>query len=199
MSIAANKCSFTIYSRKIPKMLTNGEFKLEIYGKPIPINHSPRYLGVLIDNHLNLNNHIKNLSEKCLKKLSVLKCLSYKNWALCTNQQLTVYKCLIRSTMEYAPIITLSSEPSVEKLSGIQYQALKIISKERGQVSNTFLHDLFSIQTFDQRLHELSSKYVENAIKRKNPLISDLLNHPFFNANSERSPFNIIGFNDQIT
>jgi len=79
MSIAANKCSFTIYSRKIPKILTNGEFKLEIYGQPIPINHSPRYLGVLIDNHLNLNNHIKNLSEKCLKKLNVLKCLSYKN------------------------------------------------------------------------------------------------------------------------
>jgi hypothetical protein len=63
MSIAANKVSFTIYSRKIPKMLTNGEFKLEIYGQPIPINHSPRYLGVLIDSHLNLNNHIKNLSE----------------------------------------------------------------------------------------------------------------------------------------
>jgi len=41
--------------------------------------------------------------------------------------------------MEYAPIITLSSETSVEKLSGIQYQALKIISKERGQLSNTFL------------------------------------------------------------
>ena len=70
---------------------------------------------MLIDNHLNLNNHIKKLSEKCLKKLNVLKC--YKNWALCTNQQLT------------------------EKLSGIQYQTLKIISKERGQVSNTFLHD----------------------------------------------------------
>ena len=92
------------------------------------------YLGVLIDNRLNLNNHIKKLSEKCLKKLNVLKCLSYKNWALCTNQQLT------------------------EKLSDIQYQTLKIISKERGQVSNTFLHDFFSIQTFDQRLHELSSK-----------------------------------------
>ncbi len=30
MSIAANKCSFTIYSRKIPKILTNGEFKLYI-------------------------------------------------------------------------------------------------------------------------------------------------------------------------
>ena len=101
--------------------------------------------------------------------------------------------------MEYAPIITLSSETSVEKLSGIQYQALKIISKERGQVSNTFLHDLFSIQTFDQRLHELSSKYLENAFKRKNPLISDLLNHPFFNSNLERSSFNLIGFNDQIT
>jgi hypothetical protein len=67
--------------------------------------------------------------------------------------------------MEYDPIITLSSETSVEKLSGIQYQALKIIS--RGQVSNTFLHDLFSIQTFNQRLHELSSKYVGKHTKHK--------------------------------
>jgi hypothetical protein len=48
-------------------------------------------------------------------------------------------------------------------------------------------------------IHELSSKYVENAFKRKNPLIGDLLNHPFFNSNLKRSPFNLIGFNDQIT
>ena len=47
--------------------------------------------------------------------------------------------------MEYAPIIALSSETSVEKLSGIQYQALKIISKERDQVSNTFFHDLYLV------------------------------------------------------
>jgi len=95
MSISANKCSFTIYSRKIPKILT----KLEIYGQPIPINHSPRYLGVLIDNHLNL----------------------------CSNNYF-----IIRNY-------------SVEKLSGIQYQALKIISKERDQVSNTFFHDLYLV------------------------------------------------------
>jgi hypothetical protein len=67
MSIAANKCSFTIYSKITPKMLTNGEFKLEIYGQPIPINHSPRYLGVLIDNKLNLNNHVENFKEKCIR------------------------------------------------------------------------------------------------------------------------------------
>ena len=50
-------------------MLTNGEFKLEIYGQPIPINHSPRYLGVLIDNHLNLNNKIKCFEMLKLQKL----------------------------------------------------------------------------------------------------------------------------------
>jgi len=33
--------------------------------------------------------------------------------------------------MEYAQIITLSSETSVEKLSGIQYQALNIISRKK--------------------------------------------------------------------
>jgi len=87
----------------------------------------------------------------------------------------------------------------VNKLSGIQYQALKIISKERGPVSNTYLHDLYGIETFDLRLHDLSSKYIENAFKRQNPLISDLLNNPFFTSKFLRSPFNLIGFIDQIT
>ena len=127
----------------------------------------------------------------------IAKCLSYKNWSLCTNQQLTVYKCLIRATMEYAPIIT--SDYNVNKLSGIQCQALKIISKERGPVSNTYLHDLYGIEKFDLRLLDLSSKYIENAFKRQNPLICDLLNNPFFTSKFVRSPFNLIGFIDQIT
>ncbi len=101
--------------------------------------------------------------------------------------------------MEYAPIITLTSEYNVNKLSGIQYQALKIISKERGPVSNTYLHDLHGIETFYLRLHDLSSKYIENAFKRQNPLICDLLNNPFFTSKFVRSPFNLIGFIDQIT
>jgi hypothetical protein len=32
-TMAANKCSFTIYSKQIPKELTNGEFKLYLYGQ----------------------------------------------------------------------------------------------------------------------------------------------------------------------
>jgi hypothetical protein len=81
MSIAANQSSITIYSKQIPKELKNGEFKLFINNKEIPINHEPTYLGVILDNKLNLNKHTDKIRNKCLKLNNILKCLSFKSWS----------------------------------------------------------------------------------------------------------------------
>ena len=120
MSIAANKCSVTIYSKQIPKELKNGEFKLVINNKEIPINHEPTYSGVILDNKLNLLNKIRN---KCLKLSNILKCLSFKSWSLNYKSKINVYKCY----MEYAVPITIKSNHFITRLNGVQYQALKII------------------------------------------------------------------------
>ena len=194
MSIAANKCSVTIYSKQIPKELKNGEFKLVINNKEIPINHEPTYLGVILDNKLNLNKHTDKIRNKCLKLNNILKCLSFKSWSLNYKSKINVYKCLIRSNMEYAAPITITSNHFITRLHGVQYQALKIVLNEKSKCSSKFLHDYSQLPTIDSRLHELSSKYLENAIINKNPLILEAIDSLQYPKGRKMSPLDAIGF-----
>ena len=144
LEIAANKCSFNIYCKKTPRDIKNGKFSLKIYDELIPNEIHPKYLGLTLDKKLNLNNHVEQIRKKCIRNLNILKCLSYKNWSLADDSQLNVYKCLIRSQMEYAAPLILMSQYNINRLSGVQYQALKIISKEKRHVSNKFCSEICS-------------------------------------------------------
>ena len=155
MSIAANKCSVTIYSKQIPKELKNGEFKLVINNK---------------------------------------ESLSFKSWSLNYKSKINVYKCLIRSNMEYAAPITITSNHFITRLHGVQYQALKIVLNEKNKCSSKFLHDYSQLPTIDSRLHELSSKYLENAIINKNPLILEAIDSLQYPKGRKMSPLDAIGF-----
>ena len=82
-----------------------------------------------------------SIRTRGIEKLNVLRSLSYKNWSLGASQQFTVYKSLIRSCLEYAAPVTIVNQQNIERLSGVQYRALKIIAKERGNnCSSQFLH-----------------------------------------------------------
>ena len=76
--------------------------------------------------------------------------------------------------MEYAPAVILKSDFNLKRLSGIQYQALKIIYKEPYLSSSTTLHSISKIQPFKERIYELSIKYLERQINNNNPLITKL-------------------------
>lgn len=193
MNIAGKKCSFTIYSKgKIPTNLTNNKFVLKIFNEAIPIDHNPKYLGITLDRKLNFNVHVESIRSKCLKDLNILKCLSYKKWSLDVNQQLVVYKCLIRSKMEYAPQLLRMTEKNINRLHGVQYQALKIIYKEKYDSSSRFLHDLSQIETMGTRLANLSDKYIERATLNGNELILSLMNEITFSA-FEKTPLEMLG------
>ena len=142
-----------------------------------------------LDRTVNLSKHIETIRTRGIEKLNVLRSLSYKNWSLGASQQLTVYKSLIRSCLEYAAPVTIVNQQNIERLSGVQYRALKIIAKERGNnCSSQFLHDLFQIQTLDARLHELAKNYFESAILNKNPAIIELMNNITHSSGRKLNP-----------
>ena len=194
LSIAANKCSFTIYATRIPKELNNGTFKLMINGSEIPINHEPRYLGVILDRNLNMNTHTDTIRTKCIKALNILKCLTYKTWSMKEENQIRIYKSLIRSKLEYAAPVMIMSINNIQRLSGIQYQALKIIYKEKIECSNQYLHDLSQIQRIEDRLFQLSSNYLQKAITESNPLIIQLISEITYSSGTTKTPIESIGF-----
>ncbi len=126
--MAAHKFSFSVYLGNV--LIRDNTLQLIImYSEPISMDVNPKYSGVFLDKRLTFNHHTNVVRQKCIKLLKILKCLAYKNWSLSTDEQLTVYKLLIRSCMDYAAPLTLLSNANIRLLQGVQYQALRIIFK----------------------------------------------------------------------
>ena len=79
--------------------------------------------------------------------------------------------------MKYAASITIINETNIAKFNGVQYRALKIIAKDYSlNCSSQYLHDLFQIETMNERLHELARNYFESAILNNSQLKIEMLN-----------------------
>jgi len=174
LSIAPNKCSYTIYCGKVPILFKNSLGTLKIFSENIPVDHNPKYLGVKLDRKLSFAHHKGIVRQKCLKMQNVLKCLAYKNWALDKKQQIVIYKTLIRSCMEYVPTVVLESENNVKLLQGVQYQALRIILKEPLRASSTEMHTKANLETISTRLNKLNDNYWDKCRRNGNELIEKL-------------------------
>ncbi len=175
MQIAPQKCSYTIYFGNVPICISSGNKSLQIFSEKIPIDNNPKYLGVTLDRKLNFCKHTKQVKTKCMKLLNILKCLAYKDWTLDPKQQLTVYKTLIRSCMEYAPSLILRTKSNIDNLKAVQYHALRTIFKAPLRTSSTELHKKANLETVETRLNKLNKNYMENCKNSQNDLIN-LLN-----------------------
>jgi hypothetical protein len=195
MKVAPHKCSYSSYLGKVPINIADRSLSLIMFNERIPIDNNPRYLGVTLDHKLKFKEHTKNIHQKCTRLLNILRNLTNKKWALDTNQQLTVYKALIRSCMEYAAPLLQSNKDNIKKLNGIQYRALKIIFKAPLGASSTELHTKGNIEKVKERLAKLSNNYARKTLKTGNELLSDLIQNHEHNPNrkqGKRTPLDII-------
>ena len=174
LKIAPHKCSYNIYRGNVPNLNLLPNRSLTIFSEKIPTEKYPKYLGVTMDKSLSYCYHTSQIKAKCNKLLDVLKCLANKSWALDTDQQLVIYKTLIRSCMEYAPTVILQSKNNVEMLQIIQNKALRIIYKEPPRSSSEPLHRRANLETMEVRLKSLDEKYWASCKDSKNELIGTL-------------------------
>jgi len=77
--------------------------------------------------------------------------------------------------MEYAAPLTILSNANIKLLQGVQHQALRIIFKAPLIASSAELHAKANIQTMQERILDLSKRYVDRASKYDNPLIKSLI------------------------
>ncbi|RNA30374.1 hypothetical protein BpHYR1_031952 [Brachionus plicatilis] len=104
-------------------------------------------------------------------------CLSFKKWFLGINEKLNIYKCLIRSTLEYAAPILVLNENNIQRFQGIQYKALQIIHKEKPKCSSSYLHHLSQKEPVYDSLFKLGENFFEKNITSANPLVLELLDN----------------------
>ena len=89
----------------------------------------PTYLGVTLDRQLSLKNHIKNIKNKALRRLQLLKRLAGTTWGSDKDTLRGLYLGYVRSVNEYnRSLLTTCSKSNLESIDRVQNNALRLIS-----------------------------------------------------------------------
>ena len=87
-----------------------------------------KYLGVIIDNHLNFNKHALQTKQKIYSRLNIIKIISNVKAGINTKNLINLYKALIQSILLYAaPIYLLASKTAIKHIEIAQRTALKYV------------------------------------------------------------------------
>lgn len=110
------------------KSIARHDIKLTINGNEIPVVKSAKFLGMTFDNRLSWSNHIKELAERCNKRINVMRAIAGNDWGAQQSTLLTVYRAIIRPVIDYGSIVYDSGSTSLmSAVDSVQYRALKIV------------------------------------------------------------------------
>lgn len=102
---------------------------------PLFLNHqqlkrttSAKFLGIIFDNKLNFNEHMKYVTKKVNLSLNLLRSLTKTTWGASKSVLLVLYKALVKSRFAYGSELFYSaSKKTLAQLDTIQFKALKTI------------------------------------------------------------------------
>ena len=135
---------------------TNWKPELLLDKKKLKVVKEYRFLGVLIDNQLRFNAHVKQIATKCKKRNNILRCLAGKDWGQSLDCQLSMYFTYIRSALEYAspswyPWITQTAKLHLER---IQNESLRIMTRMSKDTPVDFLRLQAGVEPITDRLEK---------------------------------------------
>ena len=86
-----------------------------------------KYLGLTIDRKLNYESHIRKLKISCNKAMSILKCLSHRNWGSDRLSLLRIYRALIRSKLDYGcQVYDSATASNLKTLDSVHHQGIRL-------------------------------------------------------------------------
>lgn len=191
LKLNAQKTKFMIVSNK---NIDENSITISIGGYAIDRVSVMKYLGVLIDELLKMNQHVDYVTKKVAKKIGFFSRISVK---LNFNNRKTLYKSMIAPHFEYcASILYLGNEGDFEQLQNQQNRAMRIIlkCKKRNSVSD-MLHALQFLNV-KQRVKFLTMVFIQkirygnlpNYLSRKMKYVGESQHYNLRNNNDFRLP-----------
>ena len=114
-----------VHFHKQRKMVA--EPSLLLNGMPIKAATETKFLGMIFDQKLTFIPHIKDLKQKCLRAMNILRVLGHTDWGADKETLLKLYRTLIRSKLDYGCAIYGSAkEYALKMLDPIHNQGLRI-------------------------------------------------------------------------
>ena len=144
---------------------------IPLSGSPLPLDRTPRVLGVTFDTHFTFSPHITNLADRAQNRIRILKALAGSTWGQQQETLLITYKALIRPLFTYAaPIWFPNAPPSgVLKLQRIQNSALRIATGSLRMASHDHLHSETQVLPVHNHLSLLCSQFLLSALRPTHP------------------------------
>jgi len=153
--ISINKTTAVLfsYARSKPKI------NIKVGKKPIQLEKKAKFLGVVFDDKLTWNTHIKYIVEKCKRRLNLMRAVSGYTWGASKKSLITIYRTLIRPVLEYGDIaFATASKTSLAKLTSIQTEALRLCcGAAKGTPASALQNECGEIP--------LHLRYLQNALK----------------------------------
>ena len=135
MNIKKTKCMYINAPGCTPSTV------LSVNNKPLDVVKSFEYLGMHVDDKLQMNKHVESIYKKARSKLGIL----YKICRFITSQTcLLLYKVMIRPHMEYGDfVIDSAGQGLVTRLDNLQNKALRLVEYK----SNAMKMDMSKLQS----------------------------------------------------
>ncbi len=116
--------------------------KIVIDGAHLPLNRSPKILGVYLDTYHTFNNHCGQVAARMDKRNNILKALAGTTWGQEKETLLLTYKTMGRSIANYAAPVwsTNAAESNMDKIQVAQNEALRISTGAHLMSSIDHLH-----------------------------------------------------------
>ena len=141
LTINCKKTKYCVYGmRKIVKRSKNVDIILSLNNIPLERVCSYKYLGFILDDHLNFNKHISSMVSTVSHKLYLLSRIRrYLNDQAC----ILIFKTMVLSILEYGNIIySGTSMNNLDKLDKLFYRGLRIcVSSNNNRNKNQLCHD----------------------------------------------------------
>ena len=122
MVLNEDKCQFMILESQ--KSIRNEEAQVNVCGKSVIETNKGKLLGITIDNHLSMKDHIKNICKQASNKLNALARIA--NY-LDENKRKVLMNSFVISQFNYCPIIWMYCQrQSNNMINKIHERALRI-------------------------------------------------------------------------
>ena len=178
MKMSPEKCSYTIFRKGVKDKL---QFKLYLSGGIIPYQKKIKFLGITFDENLKFNILVQEIRAKCFPLLNIIKILSNPKWGISKKTLSTIYNSLIGSNIDYFfPCLNILSENLIHQLQVIQNTAIRNILKLKFDTPSSIIHyeglKQLNLQKIDNRLDELTERYIRNGLDKSVDIIVQLIN-----------------------
>ena len=165
LSFSLEKSKTIVFSRKHQDITMNinlGDYQIEQV-------QSFKYVGVMLDRKLSLNQQIKLSAASAGKAVNIMRSVAGTRWGVDPRCLDMLYKGCIRSKLEFCSFI-YDGKKSITNLEKVQWRACRIISGCMHSTHTHTLEVLSAIEPLKIRFEKLTSNFLNIVYSYNHPL-----------------------------